>query len=531
MTQTPSGPLAQKKPFTALSELPRVLALDYQAGNITCTMTWAQGSTVSFSELDVNITAGPGVPIQAGVATMVQDSSTSSAHYTQVKFEQGHIGIKSITPALGAIDVASGTSLVVEFDRQVKPGLGALYISKGNGPAVAVPLADCTISGSTLTYPLGSLDTSSTYFIELPRGLVRDSLSQNEFQGLAYRWAFASTPTAASSLSSTPNITMALATTLERFDLNLFCGALQSAYPGLQCSQIKVYSVESGSVVVLWGLIGIHRASVDAWVSALEADLSSNALSNALATANLGSILPGTGIVGAATAEELTSMHVTLRPDTSGQPTTVTMVVDTTSAGLPMGGKVLIVVPSDFSVSSPCHVRMEVGNSSLVTGAPQYYTATVAGPNTLEFTSAWPYTINAGADIIFTITGLRMPAVCWGMNQWIWGLQFYDNTGTNLHNYLLANPSGDMCNGQTSYKANTGPEIQWFDDSADQWTYEDTPLMIGKTHPGAGRRRFDPGGPVHRDAVPAARGVQDSRLAPAVQLPGCRDHGRSRRQY
>ena len=59
MTQTPSGPLAQKKPFTALSELPRVLALDYQAGNITCTMTWAQGSTVSFSELDVNITAGP----------------------------------------------------------------------------------------------------------------------------------------------------------------------------------------------------------------------------------------------------------------------------------------------------------------------------------------------------------------------------------------------------------------------------------------------------------------------------------------
>jgi len=486
VTQTPSGLLTQTRPFTGLSELPQVLALKYEAGNITCTMTWTRGDTVSFSELDVNITASPGVPIQAGVVTMVQDSSIASAHYTQVKFDQGHIAIKRVTPSLGAIDVASGTSLVVEFDRQVTPGVGSLLISKGNGPAVAVPLVNCTISGTTLTYPLGTLDAASTYFVELPAGLVRDSLSQNEFQGLSYRWAFASTPTAADSVSSTPNITMALSTTLERFDDFMFCGAIKNMYPGLQCSQIKVYSVEPGSVIVLWGIIGIHSASVDAWVIALEADLSSNALSNALVAADVGSILPGAHFVGAATAEEFPSMHVTLLPDTSGQPTTVTIVVDTTSAGLPVGGQVLIVVPSDFAVNAPCQVRMEVANVSLssdpraTTGVAHEYTATVVGPNTLGFTSAWPYALNAGADVVFTITGLTMPAVCWGLNQWVWGVQFYDNSGTKLFNYLLANPSSDMCNGQTSYKANTGPQIQWFDDPDDQWTYEDTSLLIGK---------------------------------------------------
>lgn len=71
-----------------------------------------------------------------------------------------------------------------------------------------------------------------------------------------------------------------------------------------------------------------------------------------------------------------------------------------------------------------------------------------------------------------------MPSVCWDLNNWIWGVMFYDRLQSALSNFIIANSPYDQCDGMSAVRVNTAPSIVM--DPAWQITNENTPLLISK---------------------------------------------------
>ena len=170
------------------------------------------------------------------------------------------------------------------------------------------------------------------------------------------------------------------------------------------------------------------------------------------------------------------SLLVTLTPNVPGQSTAVRMAATTSMTGLPAGGYVELICPPAFQVdSSASGIVLKVEAA----GEVRYYNASsVAGP-VIGFRTDFPFELNQGTTIAVTVqTGVTMPATCWGLNEWIWGMRTFAAPAGAVFNYILANPPNDACNGQYALKKNAPPVVQIA--PAVQWTYEDTAWYISK---------------------------------------------------
>ena len=468
---------------SAISELPSRVQCSKGGETISCSLYFPTSSTISRIFTGLNFTAPGAVPsYSVGIGTVSSTATIVKAIYSSVVYSQGAIKIRQFLPAQGAVNVDHNmtTKIVVFFDRDVVPGTGSMTYNTGiNSSVVSVPVSSVQVAGTNMTWfmpPSQSLMEGATYFFDIPAGFVRDPLSRDAFEGTPQTYIFSTAPTAESGISSTENITMALDSTMDKWDFNAFCAAFQMLYPSMLCSQLDVLSLSSGSVVVVFRITNLATAAVTSVTLSLAQAFEDNSLSDALQAVGQGAILTGSYTIGAPSAEEMPSMYVSLNPSAQAAPTKVTFVARTTNAGLPKNGYVELLLPKGFKIGAvgDIVIKMEASFTSEV----QYLNATTVNLNYIGFSTVFEE-INHGRDAIFTIeSGVTMPDVCWGLNNWIWGARFYDKPGGNLHNYILNNPPNDQCNGYTALKVNTPPRIHF--DPAPQYCLEDDMLQVTK---------------------------------------------------
>jgi len=471
---------------------PETLQVTMANEKITCRLTYkeGQGNPVvreftgfpqgSVTRVGIMTYGHCGLP-HSGSCT----STTTWAAYSQVIHTQGPIKVMKLLPALAAGNVPTATTeLVVLFDRIVQPGTlcgagGCTLTLRTDSPStntsVQIQAPAVSVSGYNLTFTLPhALAPGTVYSLELPRGAVKDHFSQDAFPGLS-RWIFGTAPTPASALVSTPNITLALDTVLDRFHADAFCNALRTVFPSQACADVEVLAVEPGSVVVDFQLNNVLAAGLPAVLATLQKALVDNTLNNAMQAAGLGAILPGTATISNDFAEPMHSLVVTLTPDTPGGQTTVRIAATTSMTGLPAGGYVELILPPALQIDPTASIVLKVEAAGMVV----YYNASSVVGQVVGFQTGFATEINQGTAIAVTIqNGVTMPSVCWGLNEWIWGMKTFATPTGPVFNYILANPPTDSCGGQYALKKNAPPVVQIAD--ALQWTYEDTAWYISK---------------------------------------------------
>eukprot|EP00668_Euglena_longa_P002443 GGOE01002849.1.p1 GENE.GGOE01002849.1~~GGOE01002849.1.p1 ORF type:complete len:2155 (-),score=592.92 GGOE01002849.1:199-6243(-) len=465
----------------ALPARPTRLQLAKQGAVITVIVTLASGTSVTYT-YSYNMTLDVNSEYEVGLAMGNSGTGVATAQFSTFEVNQGAIGITQFVPSQGAVNVSTSlAALVIVFDRPVLPGAGELVLSYGpaaSPSSTLVPLSALNISGTNLTYRLPtSLASGTPYYVELPEGLVLDVMSRDSFKGTTYQWTFITSPTSLTDISSTPNITFALATTPERFTAPAFCTAVLQLFPSLTCSQIEILSIIPGSVVVVFRINNIAASSVDSFVGIVTQAIADSTLSNFLVASGIGSIVPGSFLVVPPVAEEMLSLFASVNPSTHGFPTKVTIQVVTTVTGLPQGGYVELVLPTGFGVAAASQlvIRMESADTSVV----QYCNASTVSSTTIGFFTSWPNALNTGERVTFVIEqGITMPSVCWGLNNWVWGVLFYDRLQSALSNFIIANSPYDQCDGLSAVRVNTAPVITI--DPEYQVTNESTPLLISK---------------------------------------------------
>lgn len=159
------------------------------------TVTVNPASTLAEStEHYVRVAAGAILDTSANANAFAGIADSTSWSFTTGEFTAPEV--IALEPADDAVDVATGTSLILTFDENVQPGTGVINVRLTSDDsiveAISIDSPSVMIIGDTVSIdPSVDLDDSTEYYVQVAAGAITDT-SLNAFPGItdATSWSF-----------------------------------------------------------------------------------------------------------------------------------------------------------------------------------------------------------------------------------------------------------------------------------------------------------------------------------------------------
>jgi len=176
-----------------------------QTIDVTATSVTIVGATITIDPTDFTASAAVSVEMAAGVfKDLANNNYAGIADVTTWNFAVATIAditpptVSTFSPLDNATAVSTASNLVIMFSENIQKGIGNILIKEAGTTTQTIPVADVTVTGSTVTINPADFTSGALVNIEMPAGVFKD-LSNNNFGGItnATTWNFtaaASTP-------------------------------------------------------------------------------------------------------------------------------------------------------------------------------------------------------------------------------------------------------------------------------------------------------------------------------------------------
>jgi len=255
-----------------------------------------------------------------------------------------------------------------------------------------------------------------------------------------------------SNLSYSNNFTLALDGDLDMFTPENFCAALGLIIWSIPCDKVT-YTVGYYLPIVAFQFVNMASGTAQIAEARLLENVATGRLSDVLAAQGMGPIIPGTFVHITSDVDPMRDVSVTLSPPDVNEPTTVRFTA-TVPHGLPTGGKVEVILPSDFSITASDLVVEVVNHTSLYAyrqaySAPQVVVGGSSPTGIMIDTAAMPLDMPLGPNTMLVVRipkGVANPPTCLNAAKWVWTVKTYSAQSTLL-DFTVANPATDLCVG------------------------------------------------------------------------------------